>query len=103
MINQCTNIMQRATDRVHGPRYVVGPVHVRASPIGDTRCPDDITMNETPIGPMTRSREKEVRHKVNSLLSYNEFDLSMNGDMLCVLRYEPYIDTQEDSDDEGEE
>ena len=49
---------------------------------------------------MTRSRAKAIQDKVNSLLASLEFDISMNGSLpkayvLCILRYEPYINTQE--------
>ena len=39
----------------------------------------DNIMTDTPTGPMTRSRAKDIQHKVNSLLSHYQFDLSMDG------------------------
>ena len=65
-------------------------------------------MTDTPKGPMTRSRAKAIQDKVNSLLSITQFNLSMDGslpqaDVLCILRYEPGIGTNEVKEDEGDE
>ena len=73
----------------------------------------DNIMTDTPKGPMTWSRAKAIQDKMNSLLSLTQFNLSMDGslpqaDVLCILRYEPYIDTNKvkevvrDEDDDQE-
>ena len=63
----------------------------------------DNIMTDTPTGPMTRSRAKAIQEKVISLLSSNQFNLSMDGllpqvDTFCILRYEP---DEKDSGFEG--
>ena len=65
-------------------------------------------MTDTPTGPMTRSREKAIQAKMNSLLSFQHFDLSMDGlipqaDTLCILSYEPDDDPSMDTEDEEED
>ena len=56
---------------------------------------------------MTRSRAQAIHDKVNSLLTLHTFDVAVNGVLphgttLCVLRYEPPKERQDDAGSDQE-
>ena len=56
---------------------------------------------------MTRSRAQAIHDKVNSLLTLHTFDVAVNGVLphgttLCVLRYEPPKELQDDAESDQE-
>ena len=67
----------------------------------DTARPTADASSTPPSGPMTRTRAKAIRDKVNSFLSTCDLHLPLNGllphaDTLCILRYNSPEDASKD-------